>query len=390
MIVDELRSSEQDGRVERSASVRWEGGDFRLFVATPPALASSDVDASPFLCATLLLAMRLGEDLELRAAVSGGLLERVPRIVDLYAQWDPRLHRSRVRAERELAPGTRAGGVGCFFSRGVDSMYSAAVPRGLPGALTQLVHCDRLEPLHSPGTRAEELRLASDAAQLLGLPLVVIETNLRELSDPVVGDWADMAGAGLAFLATAMAGGLGHMVIPSSAAPTTLIASGTSPLLDPMFSTDDLEIHHDVPATRPAKVAWLARERPDLLPCLKVCWHEDRPDNCGRCPKCVLTMLSLEAAGSLGLARGFPPEVDPEALAAAAPRGLQPREEFRDVERELRARGAQELADQVADALARGAAIPVEPELRTDTPAFLARIERDAAPDGDDARRRSR
>jgi hypothetical protein len=379
VIVGELRSDERNGRVERSARVRWDGGDFRLFVATPPELAAGEEDASPFLCATLLLAMRVDEDLELRAAVSRRLLERIPRIVALYAEWDPRLHRSRVRSDGELAPGTRAGGVGCFFSRGVDSMYAAAVPRGLPGAVTRLVYCERLESLHSASTRAEELRLARDAAQQLGLPLAVIDTNLRQMSDPLVPDWADMVGAGLALLATAMAGGLGAVVIPSSAAPTTLIPTGTSPLLDPMFSTDELEIHHEVPATRPAKVAWLARERPDLLPYIKVCFYEDRPDNCGRCPKCVLTMLSLEAAGSLALATGFPPEVDPEAVAAAAPRGVQPREEFRDVELALRARGATALADRVADALARGAAIPVDRELRADTPAFLARTERHAA-----------
>jgi hypothetical protein len=169
------------------------------------------------------------------------------------------------------------------------------------------------------------------------------------------------------------------MVIPSSAAQATVVASGTSPLLDPMFSTEDLVVHHDVPASRPDKVAWLARERPELLPYLKVCFHEDRRDNCGRCPKCVLTMLSLEAAGALPLATGFPPELDPEAIAAAAPRGLQPREEFRDVERALRARGPLKLAEQAADALARGAALPVRSELRSDTPDFLARVERHAA-----------
>ena len=377
--VTELRSDERDGRVERSARVRWAGGDFLLSVTTPPELASGGLDATPFLCATLLLAMRVGEDLELGGAVSPRLLGRVPRVVDLYATWDPRLHRSRVSAESELPPAGRAGGVACFFSRGVDSMFAAAVPRGLPGAITQLVYCDGLEPLHSPATRVEEVRLAREAARQLGLPLVAIETNLRKLSDPLVRDWGDMAGAGLTFLANAMAGAFGHVVIPSSAAPTTLIPTGSSPLLDPLFSTEDLEIHHEAPATRPAKVAWLARERPDLLPHLKVCFHEDRPDNCGRCPKCVLTMLSLEAAGALPLATGFPPELDPDAVAAAAPRGLQPREEFRDVERALRARGATALADHVAAALARGAAMPVERELRTDSPAFLARVERDAA-----------
>jgi hypothetical protein len=378
VIVDQLGTRERADDVERSARIRWDGGDFRLFVSTPRRLAAPSGDASGLVCALLLLAMRVGEDLEVRASVSRRLLERVPRIVDLYATWDPRLHRSCVGAEPELGRRSAAAAVGCFFSRGVDSMHSVAVPRGLPGALTELVHCDRLEPKHSEAVRAEEIRLAGEAARELGLPLVVIETNLRELTDPIVADWADMAGGGLAFLAHAMAGGLGHVVIPSSAAPTTVIPTGSSPMLDAMFSTDELEVYHDAPATRPAKVAWLVRERAELLPYLKVCFHEDRSDNCGRCPKCLTTMLSLEAVGALGLATAFPPELDRSALAALDVRGIQPREEFREIEWRLRDRGADELAGLVADALERGAAGPPDGELRSDSPAFLARAERDA------------
>ena len=378
MIVDQLGTRERADDVERSARIRWDGGDFRLFVSTPRRVAAPSGDASGFVCALLLLAMRVGEDLEVRSSVSRRLLERVPRIVDLYATWDPRLHRSRVRAEQELEPRGAAAGVGCFLSRGVDSMHSVAVPRGLPGALTELVHCDRLEPKHSVAVRAEEIRLAREAARELGLPLVVIDTNLRELTDPIVADWADMVGGGLAFLAHAMAGGLGHVVIPSSAAPTTVIPTGSSPMLDAMFSSDELEIYHDAPATRPAKVAWLVRERAELLPYLKVCFHEDRSDNCGRCPKCLTTMLSLEAAGALRLATAFPPELDRSALAELAVQGIQPREEFREIEWRLRERGADELAGLVAGALARGAAGPPDGELPTDSPAFLARAERDA------------
>ena len=284
VIVDDLRTRERADDLERSAR-----GD----------------DAAGFVCAALLPAMRLGEDVEVRGGVSRRLLERVPRIVDVYATWDPRLHRSRVRAERELGPGEAARGVGCFFSRGVDSMHSVAVPRGLPGVLTELVHCDRLEPLHSPSVRAEEIRLAGEAARELGVPLVVIETNLRELTDPIVADWADMVGGGLAFLAHAMAGGLGHVVLPSSAAPTTVIPTGSSPMLDAMFSTDELEVYHDAPASPPAKVAWLARERPELLPFLKVCFHEDRSDNCGRCPKCLVPRAcGARCAARAGLSAG--------------------------------------------------------------------------------------
>jgi colanic acid/amylovoran biosynthesis protein len=377
VIVDELRLNEKDGRAERVARVRWASGDFLLSISTPAEFCSGREDASPFLCATLLLAMRVGEDLDLRGPVAAPLLARASRIVELYAQWDPRLHRTRVRAERTLRIAGSAAGIGCFFSRGVDSTYSAATPRGLPGAVTHLVHCDRLEPLHSPSMRAEEIRLAGEAAHRLGLPLVVIDTNLRELSDPIVQDWADMAGAGLSFLATSMAGVLGHVLIPSSDGENSLLPSGSSPLLDPLFSSAEVRVEHDSPKTRPAKVAWLARERPDLLRYIKVCYHENRPDNCGRCSKCVLTMLSLEATGLLGEATGFPHEIDPDVIAAVRIRGLQAEEEFREVEQALRAReGNAELAALVAEALERGAALPAETELPDDTPAFRRRSER--------------
>jgi hypothetical protein len=326
VIVDDVRQSERNGLVDRAARIEWSDGDFELRVSMPPELAARDVeDASPFLCATLLLAMRRGETLELRGPVSPRLLETAPRIVDLYAQWDPRLYRTRVRATPGRLPGTRAAGIGCFFSRGV------------------------------------------------------IETNLRELTDPVVRDWSDMAGAGLAFLATAMAGGFGHMVIGSSAGQATVIPTGTSPMIDPAFSTEAVAIHHDVPAIRPQKVAWLARERRDLLPYLKVCFYEDRADNCGRCSKCLLTMLSLEACGVLGLATGFPPDVDPAAMAEISVRSLQAREEFSAVERTLREQGQNELAGTIPPALERGTRTSPDIAMRTDSPAFLMRFERQAA-----------
>ena len=378
MIVDDLRADEREGNVTQSARLRWKDGDFRLEVTVPAEFAAGRPDASPFVCASLLLAMRVSEDLDVHGPVSPRLLESAPRIVDRYASWDPRLYRARVRADSPLEPVSPAQGVGCFLSRGVDSMYSAASPRALPGALTHLVYCDRLEPRHRASTRAEEIRLAHDTAGVLGLPLVLIDTNVRELTDPIVADWEDMAGAGLSFLATSMSGGLGHMVIPSSDGPATVGMCGTSPLLDPLFSTDETQILYDLPHTRVAKVAWLSRERQDLLPYLKVCFESDQPDNCGRCSKCLLTMLALEAQGALGHATAFPGEVNPEALARFRLRFVNERIEFEEVERGLRARGGRDaLVEAVVGACERGTAVdPSENPISDLTPDFRKRASR--------------
>src|SRR5437763_453143 len=124
-----------------------------------------------------------------------------------------------------------------------------------------------------------------------------------------------MAGAGLAFLALSLAGGLRRAVIPATDTAMSLMPCGTSPLLDPLFSTEDVIVEHDrLHLTRHEKVAWLAEHHPELLPFLKVCFAENRPDNCGRCAKCLLTMAALVAAGALERASGFPDRIDLAAL----------------------------------------------------------------------------
>lgn len=375
MIVGDLRSCERGSCLELSARVRWRCGEFSLSVTLPAEFAPARADGSPFLCASVLLAMQLGEDLDVEGPVSPLLLERAPRIVDLYARWDPRLYRSRVRAEADPQRPPRAAGIGCFLSRGVDSFYSAATPRGLPGPVTHLVFCDGLPPMQSPPARAEEIRLAREAAERLGLPLLVAKTNARRETLPIVADWEDMVGAGLSFLATSMAGGLGHMVVPSSDGAATIGPCGTSPLLDPLFSTEEVEINYDEPRTRVAKVAWLARERPDVLPYLKVCLREDGSGNCGRCSKCLLTLLALEAAGARQAATGFPPGLDLDALAMLAPSALNARMEFAEAAHALRERGAPaEVLAAVEALLERAAAVPPSAiRLRTKTPGFRTR-----------------
>src|SRR6185436_14598630 len=149
MIIDDLQSGGDEHRATSSARLRWARGEFRLEVTMPTELAPGRPDASPFLCVALLLAMRLGEHVDVRGPVSAPLLERAPAIVDLYSSWDRSLFGARVRAEEELDPAPRAGGTACFLSRGVDSLYSASTPREGRPAITHVVFCDRLEPMHS-------------------------------------------------------------------------------------------------------------------------------------------------------------------------------------------------------------------------------------------------
>jgi hypothetical protein len=315
VIVDQLHSLEGPSGVERRARVCWDGGERDLCVEVPAAFASEPDDASPFLACVLPLAMRCGEDLRIDGRVSAKLIRACAEIQEAYSSWDPGLAPVAVEAAHlveQLGGGRESVG---FFSRGVDSLYTALADRDEP--LTALLFVDGLEPVHDAEVRRGEVALAREAAEQIGLPLITARTNMRELIDELVIDWEDHVGAGLSCIALSLAGGLRSAVLPSSDTYRTLEPAGTSPLLDPLFSTERVSIRHDsIAPSRPAKLAWLAEHHPEVLRFLKVCFNERGTGNCGHCGKCLVTMVGLHAAGALHLAEQFPSQIDHDAITA--------------------------------------------------------------------------
>jgi hypothetical protein len=93
---------------------------------------------------------------------------------------------------------------------------------------------------------------------------------------------------------------VGHCLIASSYAYAQLHPWGSHPLLDPLWSTEAVEFTHDgCEAMRSEKVKAIARSGL-ALSTLRVCWANEQGEyNCGRCEKCLRTMLALHVAGVL-------------------------------------------------------------------------------------------
>jgi hypothetical protein len=314
---------------------------------------ATEADVSGPLGLALLMAMRAGEDLHVDGLVDPGLHARLGEIREIYRAYDPTLHPSTVvvrgllKVNRPPSPLT-----GVYLSRGVDSMYAAATGRSAIGELDCAIFIDALVPGNGEAVRAEELRLVGEASRLLGLPLVVVEAPLRRWADGIF-DWADACGAGLAWVAHELSGGLGRVVIPSSDSIRLLASTcGSSPALDPLFSSRTMTIEHGfVSRTRLGKVQWLAEHRRDLLPLLKVCLTDNRADNCGLCIKCLHTMVCLRAAGVLTQASQFPPELDLDAVAALRLPLLSLRYEFSVAQAAAEQAGDRPLAEALGVAL---------------------------------------
>jgi hypothetical protein len=374
VIVERLASRERDAKIELSAVLRWGDGQAKVSVTVPAELAGEPEDASPFLPLALVPSLMLGEDVVVDAPVSPLLLRGARRAVELYRHWCPPLHDSAIEVaeERECVP--RAPALGCFFSRGVDSTFSALTPRSYPGEVEGLISIHGFHPLYDEQVTAEEIRRAGAAAEKTGLPLSVVEVSFWDAVRHAVGDADDVTAASLALAALSLPGGFGTILVPPSDSPETLVPLGTHAILEPLFSTEAVSLHYDsVPKGRVDKTMWIARERPDLLPDLKVCAEQNRPDNCGRCHKCLLVMGALEAAGGLRAASQFPDEIDLEDVDRANLETLQRRVEWAQLVRRLDRVRHGELRARILRLLDVPAGSFTRRPPRSDTPDFRQR-----------------
>jgi hypothetical protein len=309
MIVQKSHLLLDDREARIVAGVRSEAGNFTPFeivIGVPRAYVGwLDLTGNPFVPTLLMLASVLGERLRLEGTVSPLLLGNTKKACELFRSW---WGIAPVAVEAEAVAGERCPGKGSalFFTRGVDSWHSALRDRAdeHPGQLTHLLYAPDFDRQYSPGTRRRALELTREAAGCIGLPLIPISHNGRELLDGFV-NWELAHGGLLAGIGLALGGWIADVLTASSMDSNHLIPWGSDPDLDPLWSTERTTIHVDgVEVTRTNKVIAIASSD-RALSRLKVCWREDIDTNCGRCDKCLRTQCALAIAGALERAPVF-------------------------------------------------------------------------------------
>jgi 7-cyano-7-deazaguanine synthase in queuosine biosynthesis len=271
--------------------------------------------ADPFVITCMPWAMRRGLALEVDGEVSPQLLRNLEFVQDILCKWHGDFHRISVTAGKSASatPLPRAG-TAAFFSGGVDSFYTALKHREEISSLL-LVHGFDIE-LENAALRALVSDRIGRAAAALGKPLIEIETNGRSLTDPHVRWDIHQFGPALAGVAVAASGLAGRILIPASESYDHLDPCGSHPLLDPLWGTERAVLVHDgAEASRIEKVRAIAGFDA-ALELLRVCWENpEGAYNCGRCEKCVRTMLNLKAAGALDRCSAFDAPLDLESVS---------------------------------------------------------------------------
>jgi hypothetical protein len=297
-------------------------------------------NGDPFLAALLLSAMRGRERLAIPAPVSPRLLDALPDLQAIYAAFAPRCAPIAVDAggrDTPLPESSRDPAVGLFFSLGVDSFYSLVKnQRHHPTddqTVTHLIAVHGFDAAHHgwdevfpPGLLANVQRVAAETGKTL-LPVV---TNIRR-EGARLAPWTMLHGGAMASIALALGSGLRQVTIAASTPCGVPDAWGTHPVLDPLWSTEHLTVVHDGrERDRYDKTQVLAQV--DLvLDTLRVCPGYGSDYNCGRCMKCMRTMIDLLQAGALDRCRTLPHEIDPEQLRIALrmPESMVQRRNFR-------------------------------------------------------------
>jgi hypothetical protein len=360
MIVSEINPN-LGKTCELNAKVETKSESSKLFYCLPDEFTNSvHVSADPFIAALLLPSMRLGETLTVNAPASPRLLRALPKIMAYYHHWDPKFKIIEVRTskERRQESDSISKANALFFSGGVDSFYALTRLTGQTAEENRLSH---LIFVHGFDIRLNNTVLfdrsyaaVRDIASYYGKELVLVSTNVREITDKYV-DWTSCCGGAMASVALSFNGFFGRVYIASDLGPDERkMPVGIHPDLDPLWSTQTTNlIHYCYGISRVEKVKDLANN-PMAQKHLRVCWeNRNGAYNCGKCSKCVRTMLALYIAGALSNF-DFPTKLSPELVRAINytpdPSALLHTEL---ILHELQRRGEVQLANALSQALER-------------------------------------
>ncbi len=269
-------------------------------------------DASPFAAALLVPAMKLGQDLIIEGTVSEKFYYGLQQIVRTMVSWNIGLQPISITADRLTKDTYTPTKVATFFSGGVDSFYTY-LKNKKDGE--EKIRYFILADGYDISLRNKELwditcEAVADTVQNENIEIIKTESNVRNLIEPIF-EWTYTFGGCLAALGLALRKELKDVLIASAYSYDQMIPDGAHPDIDHFRGTETLSFHHDgAEVTRLQKTLFISHH-PAVLKHLRVCYRNKKGKfNCGRCDKCLRTMISLHIAGVLEQSMTFPHAID--------------------------------------------------------------------------------
>lgn len=328
MKIENLRSERKGNRARVAARVGWEDCDRptqEVYFETEEEFAHGlSCNPNAFLSGCMVPALHHGEerisiDAEICPELRDGLITAMNWIRLWYYGAERRLVRIEAKTQSSLPTSRTPERAGFFFSGGIDSLATLRAnrlnfPLGHPGSFKDalIIYGQNIESDNRPETFEQAVTALSDVAKDAGITLIPVYTNIRYL-DEDRAFFSRFHGSILASAAHAFARRLTVVSISASDHISALLLlnrqhikpHGSHPLLDPNYSSSDLRIRHDGITLSRLDKTKLVADWDVALQNIKVCQPNWPGKNCGRCEKCVRTMLALLAVGALDKTNAF-------------------------------------------------------------------------------------
>jgi hypothetical protein len=366
LIGHEVRPAEA-GSVRLEGEVRYADGSCEgIWFQTDEARASLlNLSGDPWVIALAPLAVTLGEPLKVPLPVDVDLLEGVRTVARAWRTWDTMLNPLELEVGSTQVAAVSRPYNGSMFSGGVDSWYTVLrnrldadagwVPRieSLLLAWGADIHLGRTDAFQALRERLGKV------AKELSCELVVMATNLRQTRWGST-DWAHLS-HGCLFTALAHASGAFKRIqIPSSVTYTNGRGWGSHFATDPLLSSRSTRVIYDAAEINRIHKVELVSTSELALRNLRVCWRSGTDQNCGRCMKCLRTLIALELYGGLPRCSTFPiNRLDLDAVAHLRPGAANEYRMLRNMAEAALVRGRTDVSDALYRAYDRSARLDV-------------------------------
>ncbi len=327
MIIENLRKEEADGTARVLATVRFEDSDRpsrEIYFEVESARAEGfREDANAMLTGCYLPAIRAGERrVRLEGPVCPKLCDGLAVGAALLRGWyGGNRNAIPVESRRGLrAPVPRSPANAAFFlTGGIDSLallhrnrghYAPSHPAAFRDAIAVfgLTIPDQVQSAFARDQAARTVSVLEEILQGMGIRLVPVTTNLAALAPDLAFLELEFISSALISAAHNFPGRWSTLSIASGRDIANLFPQGTHPLLDGCFGTAAIDVRHeglrDFRLAKLRSIAGWSAGVDNLI----VCMHTVEPPwlNCGKCEKCVRTMVQLLAIGKLSTSRRFP------------------------------------------------------------------------------------
>jgi len=290
----------EEGCIKISAIIeKPDGTKQELWYATPnKTYLPHQSDCRSFAIGSLFVGMASGANLYIHGSVPPSLLRNLEELSHVWHRWKPNRYKpiSLFADEEKEILDKKEDRYLVAFSGGVDSHFTlyrhakALCGRWRrPVGAALMVHGFDI-PLEKTEEWENAFLAAKESCGDLNLRLLQVHTNWRKLGI----DWEDGFGSGLASSLSLFSYSFRGAIIASDETYDFFLPWGSTPLIIPMFSSNDFDFVNDGAGLTRVQRAAVVDSWPVGKKNLRVCWEGPEKDrNCCECEKCIRTILNF-------------------------------------------------------------------------------------------------